>query len=196
MCYIICEVICMILYINCCVRENSRTSRLADAVLEKLGKDLVELKLYEEGLRPLDNFTLMRRTAFAEQGDFGDSMFDYAKQFAAADEIVIAAPFWDLSFPAMLKTYLENIYVIGIVSEYDQNGMPRGLCRAKRLIYVTTAGGKYVPDYSYGYIESLVKGAFGIKETALVKAEMLDIEGFDAEKIMNSTIKRISESDL
>lgn len=49
----------------------------------------------------------------------------------------------DLSFPARLKIYLENIYVTGIVSKYDENGRPRGLCRAERLYYVTTAGGPF-----------------------------------------------------
>ena len=54
--------------------------------------------------------TLKKRTALIESGDYSDRMFDYAKQFASADTIVIAAPYWDLSFPALLKTYFENIY--------------------------------------------------------------------------------------
>ena len=48
----------MTLYINCCVREDSRTNRLARAVLQKLGGDFTELKLYEENLKPLDRGTL------------------------------------------------------------------------------------------------------------------------------------------
>ena len=98
----------MTLYINCCVREESRTDRLARAVLQKLGGDFTELKLYEENLKPLDRETLNKRTALIEQGDYSDQMFDYAKQFANADKIVIAAPYWDLSFPATLKTYIES----------------------------------------------------------------------------------------
>ena len=38
----------MTLYINCCVREESRTNRLANAVLKKLGNEYTELKLYEK----------------------------------------------------------------------------------------------------------------------------------------------------
>lgn len=116
-------------------------------------------------------------------------MFDYAKQFASADTIVIAAPYWDLSFPALLKTYFENIYITGIVSEYDENGLPHGLCRANELYYVTTAGGPYDPTYSYGYVESLAKNFFGISTTHLVKAEMLDIVGNDAEEILDREIE-------
>ena len=178
----------MTLYINCCVREKSRTDRLARAVLRKLGGNFTEINLYEENLKPLDRDTLEKRTALIEHGDYSDSLFDCAKQFASADIIVIAAPYWDLSFPAPLKTYFENIYVTGIVSEYDENGSPRGLCKAKELYYVTTAGGPYDPTYSYGYAESLAKCFFGIPTTHLVKAEMLDITGNDAEEILNREI--------
>ena len=186
----------MTLYINCCVRKESRTNRLAKVVLQKLGKDYTELKLYEENLRPLDLEKLNRRTELIERGDFSDKMFDCAKQFANADTIVIAAPYWDLSFPAPLKNYIENIYVTGIVSAYNENGLPVGLCKANYLYYVTTAGGPYDPTYSYGYIESLAKNFFGIPTTHLVKAEMLDVEGYDAEKIMNREINRILKNGI
>ena len=180
----------MTLYINCCAREESRTNRLARAVLQKLGGDFTELKLYEANLKPLDRDTMNKRTALIERGDYSDPMFDYAKQFASADTIVIAAPYWDLSFPATLKIYIENIYVTGIVSAYDESGMPVGLCNAKELYCVTTAGGPYDPTYSYGYIESLAKNFFGIPETHLVKAEMLDIIGNNAEEILKQEIEK------
>jgi len=186
----------MTLYISCCVREESRTKRLAKAVLQKLGGDFTELNLYEENLHPLDRETLNKRTSLIEKGDYSDPMFDYAKQFTNADTIVIAAPYWDLSFPAMLKIYIENIYVTGIVSAYDENGMPVGLCKAKELYYITTAGGPYDPTYSYGYIESIAKNFFGIPKTHLVKAEMLDVEGYDAEKIINREINRILKNGI
>ena len=178
----------MTLFVNACVRPESRTERIARALLAKLGGDVVELRLAEMGLHPLSAEALARRTALTAAGDSADPMFDLSRQFAAADEIVIAAPFWDFSFPALLKTYLENIYVTGIVSRYSDAGVPVGLCRAGRLWYVTTAGGPYVPDYSFDYLRALAVTAFGIGEARLVKAEMLDVVGFDAEQIVRDTI--------
>ena len=70
------------------------------------------------------------------------------------------------------------------------------LCKATELYYVTTAGGPYDPTYSYGYIESLAKNFFGIPETYLVKAEMLDIEGNDAEETLNLEIDRIMKNGI
>lgn len=183
----------MVLYINCCVRDESRTHRLANALLSSLGGDYTELELYKEKPRPLDKESLNKRTALIEKGDYSDKMFDFAKQFAAADTIVISAPYWDLSFPAVLKNYIENIYVTGIVSAYGEDGMPVGLCRATKLYYVTTAGGPYDSTYSYGYIESLAKNFFGIPETALVKAEMLDIAGNNAEEILAQAISLLDK---
>ena len=174
----------MILYVNCCVRQNSRTDELAREVLSRMGSEFIEVKLPDEGLRPLTGEGLEQRIRLQELGAYDDPMFRYARQFAAADTIVIAAPYWDLSFPAELKVYLENVCVTGIVFEYDEEGRPRGLCKAQKLYYVTTAGGPYTPDYSYDYIRELAKNYMGVKETALVKAEMLDIAGSNVNAIM------------
>lgn len=181
----------MILYINSCVRDESRTDRIAKAVLNKLGGNYTEVYLPDENLQPLSKEMLEKRTRLVEQGDYSDAMFDYAKQFAKADKIVISTPFWDLSFPAILKLYIENIYVTGIVSEYTPEGLPHGLCNADELIYVTTAGGPYDADYSFGYIKELAEKYMGIPKTKLIKAEMLDVEGFDAEQIVQKVIENI-----
>ena len=105
----------------------------------------------------------------------------------------MSAPYWDDQFPAVLKTYMENIYCIGIVAKYNENGYPQGLCKAKKLYYVTTAGGKYNPRFSFDYIDHLVKNMFGIKETELICAEYLNIDGNDAEKILSEAISNIDE---
>ncbi|MBQ7740205.1 MAG: NAD(P)H-dependent oxidoreductase [Eubacterium sp.] len=181
----------MILYINSCVRKDSRTDKIARALLDKLGGEYTELYLPGENLQPLSNERLEKRTELIEKGDYSNKMFDYAKQFASADIIVISAPYWDLSFPAILKLYIENIYVTGIVSEYASDGTPHGLCKAKELIYVTTAGGPYVSDYSFGYIKELAEKYLGIPKTRLIKAEMLDVEGFDPDRIVQNTIEKM-----
>ena len=155
-----------VLYINACARGNSRTDKLARTVLSDIGCEYVERKLYDMELSPLTEEKLLKRTELIEKGLFSDDMFLLSREFADADIIVIAAPFWDLSFPAILKLYIENIF---------ENGMPHGLCKAKKLYYVTTAGGPYNPDFSYGYIKSLVTDYFGIKDTELVMQDMLDV---------------------
>ena len=45
----------------------------------------------------------------------------YAKDFAEADVIVVAAPYWDLSFPSILKVFFEHINVLKLVFDYSDN---------------------------------------------------------------------------
>lgn len=51
-----------ILYINSCVRDNSRTDRLAKALLKKIGDEYTELNLDELNLEPLNRERLEYRT--------------------------------------------------------------------------------------------------------------------------------------
>ena len=94
----------MILYLNACVRSESRTKRLADHVLTGLNdKDVKEVRLWELNLPDPDEAFINKRNDLSAKSDFADPIFEYAKDFAAADTILIAAPFWDLSFPAFLN---------------------------------------------------------------------------------------------
>ena len=92
------------LFVNACVRPESRTKILADYLLDKLGGEIEEVNLEKENIQPLNYETMLARDEMIKNPGGSDYMLKYAKQFAEADTIVIAAPYWDLSFPAMVKT--------------------------------------------------------------------------------------------
>ena len=182
----------MVLYINACVRKKSRTKDLADCLLSKLKEPYEEVYLNSLSFPLVDEDFLNRRDRLIAERDFRDPMFELAKQFAAADEIIIAAPFWDLSFPAALKQYFEQINVRGITFFYTPEGIPTGLCRAKRLTYITTVGGTFFPEeYGAGYIKALAQNFYGISEFRLINATGLDIIGADVDAILNSVKNKI-----
>ena len=174
----------MILFVNGCVRENSRTLELAQAVLAKETETIEEVRLYPDGPEGLDAEKLAIRDELLATGDLDHPMLRWANQFAAADAIVIAAPYWDLAFPAKVRAYLEEVTVSGVTFRYGENGIPQGLCRAKRLVYVTTAGGPIFQNYGFEYIKALAQDFYGIPDVSIVKAEGLDIWGADPEAIM------------
>lgn len=180
----------MILLINACVRAESRTKRLADRLISGLDDpDVKEIRLWEMDLPHVDEAFINKRNSLYARNDYTDPIFDPAKEFAAADTIVVAAPYWDLSFPAILKQYIEQICVLGITFFYNDQDQPQGLCKARKLYYVTTAGGPIISDdYGYGYVREVARTFFGITESAYVKAEMLDIIGYDAEAILQDVI--------
>lgn len=175
----------MTLFINACIRGDSRTHRLTERLMARWDDPVTEVNLGEIAFVPTDEAYLARRDRLLAEGRFEDPMFGLARQFAAADRIVIAAPYWDLSFPAVLKQYIEKINVPGITFYYTPEGVPRGLCRAKELYYVMTAGGMYVPpEFGFGYVEALAKNFYGIREVRFIQAAGLDIDGADPEQIL------------
>ena len=183
-----------ILFINACVRKASRTRRLAEKLLLKLDRPYEEVRLDRLKFPTVTEEYLRLRDRLVTEKDFTDPMFDLARQFAEAETIVIAAPYWDLSFPASLKQYLELVNVVGISFRYTEEGVPVGLCRADRLYYVTTAGGCWVPEeFGYGYVKSLAQNYYGIEDIRLIKAVGLDIEGADVDAILKAAEETIDE---
>lgn len=175
-----------ILFVNACVREGSRTLYLARYLLGKLEGRIEEVNLEQEHIEPLMRRSLAERDALLKAGDREHEMLRYARAFAEAEEIVIAAPYWDLGFPALLKIYLEAVTAAGVTFTYEQ-GIPKGLCRAKRLLYITTAGGPIFADFGYSYVKMLAEGFYGISDTLCFKAENLDVEGADVEGLLMQT---------
>ena len=160
-----------ILYVNACVRRESRTRNLAEKLLAKLDRPFEEIRLEDTSFPAVNEEYLNLREA---------------------DEIVIAAPYWDLSFPAMLKQYLEQINVVRITFKYSEDGVPIGLCRARRLFYVTTAGGFYAPEeYGFGYVKALAQNYYGIQDVRKIEALGLDIFGAEVNAIMTSAAEQL-----
>ena len=181
-----------ILYINACVRTDSRTNKLAQYALNKLHGNIEEINLNIEKINPLYKEQLELRDELIKDKNYSHPMFKYAKQFANADIILISAPYWDLSFPAILKTYVENINVSGITFSYSEKGHPVSLCKAKKLIYVTTAGGPIISnDFGFGYIKTLAENFYGIKDINYIKAEGLDIFGANIQEILEKSKNNI-----
>ena len=186
-----------ILFVNACVRRESRTKSLADKLLLKLNEPFEEVRLWEIDFPIVNEDFLNKRDELFANGKVQEPVFNLARQFAGAETIVVAAPYWDLSFPAALKQYLEQINVLGITFRYSDEGIPVGMCRAESLYYVTTAGGNFVPDeFGFGYVRSLAQNYYGIKNVKKIEAVGLDITGADVKAIMASAEKTISEKEL
>lgn len=183
-----------LLFVNCCISqrgENSRTLSLAKAFLKAFraahpGAEIETVK--PETLLTLRHFgpeMLNDRDALAGVGAWDAPVFDLARQFRAADRIVVAAPFWDLSFPAALRTYIEYISANGLTYHYEADGC-HGDCRAERLAYLTS-GGDVEREDSLGvlYWRQLC-AMFGIGQFDYVFAGGLDIDPAKATELLKA----------
>ncbi len=186
-----------ILFINACCRDNSRTNELAQCLLDNLNGQIKTVNLYDENIKPIDIALLSKRDNLLKNDMTDNELFALANQFAEANTIVIAAPYWDLMFPSILKVYLENITVCGITFRYSEKGIPQSLCKAKNLYYVTTAGG-YIGKNNFGfdYIKALATEFFGISNIKFFSAEGLDIYGADVDRILQAAKMNILDNNL
>ena len=122
-----------VLFVNGCIRSTqSRTLAIADHFLAQLKKrrpdaEVSVADLDALGLRPLTTLTLAAWDARIAAQAWDDPMFAEARRFAQADVIVIAAPFWEGTFPAALHTYIEHICVTGLTFRYGDRGEAIGL---------------------------------------------------------------------
>ena len=184
-----------ILFINACVRPASRTLDLAKDLLSRLDGVVEELRLDEENIPPLSGELLKKRDVLMSEGNMSDPMLRYARQFAEADTVVIAAPYWDLIFPATVRLWFEHICVTGLTFRYSPEGFPVSMCRAKQMFYITTAGGPIFDGFNFGYdyAKAVCEGYFGIRDCRCIKAEGLDIVGADMDGIMAKAKAEIAE---
>lgn len=187
-----------VLFINCCIRRNnSRTYEIAKHFINYLDKTkyaVEELCLMDEPLEYFKDGFFEQREMLIESGKFDHPRFRYAWQFKNADKIVIAAPFWDLSFPALLKVYIENLCVEGITFDCNDTGC-FGTCKSDKLLYITTRGGIYNDspmEMGAKYIEAMC-GFWGINDFKCVAADGLDVLIDEFDIIMKNTKEKVEK---
>ena len=182
-----------ILFINACIRPESRTLILARHLLSKLTGQVEEVNLEKEAIPSLTGERLQYRQELLSAERFDDPMLRYAGQFKDADVIVIAAPYYDLSFPSSLKNYLEAVACVGLTFYYDENEVAQTNCKARKLYYVSTGGGILKKQFGFEYARALAGEIFHIFDVQGFFAEKLDLIGAEPEKNMEDALREIDE---
>lgn len=160
--------------INACMREGSRTQCILDGVLAQLSKkyNVETVNLGELDCKWVNSDVLKER----DNGYVPQLYVNLAKKVANADRLVIAAPFWDMSFPSVLKVFFENISLFNITFTSTQTECV-GLCKAKKVLYITTRGMNIKTgdplEQATPYIKALSK-LWGLGELYVVSAQNMD----------------------
>ena len=179
-----------ILFINSFIREESRTFQIADYILKHIKEehsleviDLNTLKLEAYNQKLFYNlFYLSMPNPFIE----------YAKKIKEADIVFIAAPFYDMGIPALLRVFFERCSLNGITFT-DTGKTCTGLCNNTKMFFVTTRG----MDISDGstleqatpYLKALCS-LWGLKDFRYISAYNLDYLS------SNEVNKRIKEASI
>lgn len=188
-----------LLYINACMRDSSRTSWLAKQYLDTVFKDqeytIHQVIVKDLNCEPMNGDDIKKKDEDIANGRMDKSEYALAREFADADKIVIAAPFWDSAFPSKLKVYIEHICVQSVTFGYEADGRPKKLCKADQLVYITTAGGPLRKSPAVKlYWEELCE-MFAITDFRFYCADKLDLDPTCTQKFLQQTLEMMVEDD-
>ena len=183
-----------LLFIDACIRgDESRTRGIALPIVAALSTryEVETIDLTAMDVSPLTPVSYAERT----EGKTPDWALECAKKIAEADRIVIAAPFWDMSFPAALKAFFERTSLYGVT--FDDNGKRCiGLCKCQKVLYITTRG-MDIPtgdprEQGTPYIKAL-SYLWGLGEVITIAAWNMDYSTPEQieEKISKATVEGI-----
>lgn len=188
-----------LLWVNACMRGEgiSRTDGLCRVFLENWKKyhpdgRVVERDLTGGDMPLLTGVLAAERDRAVTEGRLDSPLLEISREFAQADYVVIGAPYWDLSFPAVLKVYLEWASTVNVTFHYP-HGAPEGLCRADKLLYITTGGGAVEGrNFGFDYVKALA-AMFGISDSRCVCAEMTDAVGGPGAENLERAAQQLEE---
>lgn len=103
---------------------------------------------------------------------------DLCDQFISAQMYVIAAPMWNLSFPAPLKEYIDCIVQEEKTISFEKGKKPKGLLddKERAVVYIQSSGGNIpwildpIMDKGENYVAQIMK-AMGIKNVQELKVD-------------------------
>ncbi|EGT5619675.1 FMN-dependent NADH-azoreductase [Clostridium perfringens] len=187
-----------VLYIKANIKNEgeSRTFKVSDSFVEEYKKnnpedEIITLDLYKENIDFLRADDLGKLFGLKDEESKNNSILKYAYQFADSDKYIIAAPMWNLSFPAILKAYIDYVSVSGITFKYTAEG-PVGLLNNKKAVHIVSRGGGYDNSpYEMGdrYLRTIL-GFFGIKDIETIAIDNLDVMGVNVEKKVEEGIEK------
>ena len=177
-----------IFYVDACLRTGSNTKKIADAIIAKLAERYeIETVRLSENTFPIVNNDILNDRA---NGIVPEEYVEMAKKLAAADRLVIAAPFWDMSFPSALKVFLENMSLFNVTFGSNEKEC-YGLCKAEKVLYITTRGMNIntgdALEQATPYIKAIGK-LWGLGELHVISAQNMDYstEEQKAEKVRDA----------
>ena len=130
----------MVLFAHPC--EESFGAALHRATLEglaKAGHEVDDCDLYAEGFQPV--LTPEERRAYHDVGPNTAPVQGYVDRLMAAQALVMVFPVWNFGYPAILKGFLDRVFLPGISFRLEAGKVVPNLTHIRKLAAVTTYGG-------------------------------------------------------
>jgi len=130
----------LVLFAHPC--PESFSSALHGRVVERLGKagwDVDDCDLNAEGFSPV--LTEEERRGYHEEPTNIGPVSEYVERLRAADAMVMVFPVWNFGYPAILKGFLDRVFLPGVSFKLVDGKVKPNLTHIRKLGAVTTYGG-------------------------------------------------------
>lgn len=117
--------------------------------------------------------------------------------FMYADKYVFVTPMWNLSYPPVVKAYLDNLSIAGKTFKYTENG-PVGLLEGKKAIHIQATGGVYsegpyaAMDFGRNHLQAML-GFMGVTDVDYIAVEGMSANPAEAPAIKEAAIAKARE---
>lgn len=111
----------------------------------------------EGAFAPADSHSPAARDAIAISNQYVDELL-------AADQLVITTPIYNLSLPAVLKAWIDQIVRVGRTFGFATSGGFEGLAKNKRALVIVASGSDFRPNTpggAFNFIEPYLRAVFG-----------------------------------
>lgn len=130
----------MVLFAHPCAESFS--AALHNGVVESLtsrGWQVDDCDLNAEGFSPV--LTAEERRGYHDEATNTKPVSDYVARLRAADAMVMVFPVWNFGYPAILKGFLDRVFLPGISFKLVDGKVVPNLRNIRKLAAVTTYGG-------------------------------------------------------
>src|SRR6056297_1496142 len=115
---------------------------LHERVVETLrgrGWEVDDCDLYAEGFQPA--LTPDERRGYHDVAHNTEPVQGHVDRLLAAEALVLVFPVWNFGYPAILKGYLDRVFLPGISFRLVEGKVRPNLTRIRKLAAITTYGG-------------------------------------------------------
>ena len=130
----------LIVYAHPCAESFS--AAIHGTVLKALtdrGWQIDDCDLNAEGFQPV--MTVEERRDYHKIPDNTSPVETYVNRLRAAEALIMIFPIWNFGYPAILKGFLDRVFLPGVTFKLKDGEVQPGLTNIKRLAAFTTYGG-------------------------------------------------------
>ncbi len=116
--------------------------------LKNSGWEVDDCDLNSEGFSPV--LTQAERRAYHDEPDNIGPVSPYVERLRKADALVMVFPVWNFGYPAILKGFLDRVFLPGVSFKLVDGKVKPNLTHIKKLAAVTTYGGTRMRAFMAG----------------------------------------------